>query len=463
MPSRLRAALRAEHALTAVLAGGLLLMLALNLPGQLSVDSVLQLHEGRTGVRDTFGPAIYARILGGFDAIQPGAGLYVTVSGSVLFASLLSLRFLRGRVSWLCVPVALAMVLSPTLLIYQGIVWKDVLFANLAAAGFVCLAFAAQAWSDRPFRWLVLLAALILFALAALLRQNGLIAVVLAALALAWTVRSGGWPSSLAWGVGGLAAILLASAGLNAAASFRAEDPDRAMGVGMRILQHYDLVAAASIDPSYRFDAIDKVRPQNDDFIKAVADQAYSPQRVDRMEQAPTLIRRMFKTPRDAIQAEWRNLVLRQTDTYLAHRADAFRWVFLTPDLQACLPQHYGVAGPPDKLADLGLTAGAEPRHLALLRYGERFYGTPFFSHLAFAGLAVLVAGLLLLRRDPADWVMIAMLASALGFAASFFVISLACDYRYLYYLDLAAMVGVLYLAIDPRLRASAPLPKVAK
>jgi hypothetical protein len=44
-------------------------------------------------------------------------------------------------------------------------------------------------------------------------------------------------------------------------------------------------------------------------------------------------------------------------------------------------------------------------------------------------------------------------MAGALGFAASFLVISIACDYRYLYFLDLAAMTGVLYLALDPRLK----------
>jgi hypothetical protein len=31
-------------------------------------------------------------------------------------------------------------------------------------------------------------------------------------------------------------------------------------------------------------------------------------------------------------------------------------------------------------------------------------------------------------------------------FAASFFVVSVACDYRYLYFLDLAAMTGWLQL-----------------
>jgi hypothetical protein len=41
-------------------------------------------------------------------------------------------------------------------------------------------------------------------------------------------------------------------------------------------------------------------------------------------------------------------------------------------------------------------------------------------------------------------------MASSLGFSASFFIISVACDYRYLYVQDLTAMAGVLYLALDP-------------
>jgi hypothetical protein len=57
---------------------------------------------------------------------------------------------------------------------------------------------------------------------------------------------------------------------------------------------------------------------------------------------------------------------------------------------------------------------------------------------------------LTLMRRDPADYVIAALMAGVLGFTASFAVISLACDYRYLYLLDLAAMAGLFYLALDP-------------
>ena len=38
-----------------------------------------------------------------------------------------------------------------------------------------------------------------------------------------------------------------------------------------------------------------------------------------------------------------------------------------------------------------------------------------------------------------------------LSFAASFVVISIACDYRYLYFTDIAALTGLIYLAVDPQ------------
>jgi hypothetical protein len=65
----------------------------------------------------------------------------------------------------------------------------------------------------------------------------------------------------------------------------------------------------------------------------------------------------------------------------------------------------------------------------------------------------VAVIFLLLRRRDPADWVIVSLLAGTLIFTASFAVISVACDYRYLYLLDLAAMVGLVYAALDPSFR----------
>ena len=64
--------------------------------------------------------------------------------------------------------------------------------------------------------------------------------------------------------------------------------------------------------------------------------------------------------------------------------------------------------------------------------------------------VALGMIGLLLRRRDPADCAVIGLLVGALAFTASFAIISVACDYRYLYLMDLAGMAGLLYVALDP-------------
>src|ERR1700750_285499 len=103
----------ARSALRAVLVAGFLVMLGANLPGHLSYDSVAQLYEGHFHVRETWGPALYALILGAFDRIITGTALYVTVSAALFYASLASLSDLRPRTSWLAVAVTAPIMLIP--------------------------------------------------------------------------------------------------------------------------------------------------------------------------------------------------------------------------------------------------------------------------------------------------------------------------------------------------------------
>jgi hypothetical protein len=56
-------------------------MLVVDLPGHMSLDSLLELYEGRFRVRQSWAPSFYAWALGAFDRIWPGASLYVAASG----------------------------------------------------------------------------------------------------------------------------------------------------------------------------------------------------------------------------------------------------------------------------------------------------------------------------------------------------------------------------------------------
>lgn len=439
----------AANAFRLVLAAGLLLTLAANLPGHLSFDSVVALYEGRTGVRQTWAPAIGSWLLGRFDDVLTGTGLYVTASACLLYFSLMGLSGLRPRVSWLAPALAAPIVLTPALLIYQGIVWKDVLFANLAIAGFVCLAHAGRMWARG--RWPALAGALLCLTLATLVRQNGILLAFAAALVLGWMARGSGLRASVIWAAGGLAAVLIAAFLINIAVQPKTSAPKLRPQAAGRVLQHYDIVGAVAHDPRIAAPILRSANPKFAETILREGPRRYSPERVETLDQDAALRMSLWRSPDAAMAAQWRAIVLGHTGAYLAHRTEVFRWIVAPPDLARCLPVHTGVVGPPAMLETLQVARGSPSRDQALSLYAARFYGTPLYSHLAYFVLAVVVAAALLLRREPADVAFAGLLVGMIAFAASFFVIGVACDYRYLYPLDLAALAGLLYFAVDPR------------
>jgi hypothetical protein len=291
-----------------VMAGGLLLVLAANLPGHLSLDSVLALREARTGVRQTWAPAVISWILGLFDRVVAGTGLYVTASAALLFLSLISLAGLRPRTSWAAVILAALALLTPQVLIYQGIVWKDVLFANLAIAGFIFLAHAARDWETRRPAG-ALAGALICLALAALVRQNGLILVVAASAALAWTARRRGWRASLAWGLGSLAAVAILAAVIDRLAQPGEFAPKLRPNAAALILQHYDVVGALAHHPSLKLDVIGKADPAARDIIEKNGARLYSPARIDTLDQEETFRKALWHLPDPVMSAQWREVI----------------------------------------------------------------------------------------------------------------------------------------------------------
>ena len=435
-----------QRAYWLVLAAGFAVVLAVNLPGHLTVDSVYQLYEGRSGHRLTFNPWIMSWLLGLFDAAAPGTGLFMAANAALLFGALALLpRLVEPPVGWLA-PAVLALVLAaPQLIHFQGIVWKDVLFANLAVAGFVALGLAL-----RPGRgaWLGLIAALLLFALAGLVRQNGLIAAAGAALALGIASgRRGGWARGAGLGLGALAAVLVLAWGLGAGIQPKVSELKNANTVGLRVIQQYDLVGAVAADPAVDLSAIP---PDKAAVIRREGPGLYSDERTDGFDESPTLTRALWQTPKPALEKAWTDLVLHRPGLYLTHRIKVFAQVFLTPDVTHCGPAAAGIDGPADILSKLRMKPGWDARDTWLNSYSSRFYGTPVFSHLAYGGLAVILIVVLALRRSDSDLAVIGLLLSGLGFAASFVILSIACDYRYLYMLDLSALAGLVYVALDP-------------
>jgi MYXO-CTERM domain-containing protein len=127
-------------------------------------------------------------------------------------------------------------------------------------------------------------------------------------------------------------------------------------------------------------------------------------------------------------------------------RAAAFAAVIATPDSFACHFAPVGVDGDPGVMANLGLAPGIRPQDRRLADYARLFFASPVYSHFFWGALALV---LLVWRRRRAI-AMTGLLAGALLFTLTFVIVSIACDYRYLVFLDLAAMTAALGISRDP-------------
>ncbi|MBV9062215.1 MAG: hypothetical protein JOY77_04700 [Alphaproteobacteria bacterium] len=442
---------RAPAVLTAgVLVGGFVFSMAMTLPGELSYDSVIQLLEGRTAAYSGWHPPVMSWLLGLADAAWPGAALFVLANAAMMLVSMLSLLRLSPYTSWAAPVVALGCILLPQFAIYQGIVWKDVLFANAAIAGFIALAQAAVRWPELLWRVALLATALVLLIIAALARQNGPIMLVAAAVSFVWILRDQGAAATRALQAGG-AALLIALTVFGAASALlnMRTLPTRGAAKQLRVLEAYDLVAALTLDPGLQLPELSDASLL--DAMRS-ARSYYSPVRSDTLARAQTLQSALIKATDDVLHGPWLDLVVHHTGLYLRERAAVFRWVFLTPDLSRCVPYVVGLRGPAPALRALGMQERVDSRDEFASSYGRRLIGTLVFSHPIYLALALLEFAFLLYRRRIADGVLACLLAGGMAVTASFLFVSIACDYRYLYFLDMAALIGLFYIAGDPRL-----------
>jgi hypothetical protein len=441
------------YGIAGVIATGFVLSMAMGLPGQLSYDSVIQLLEGRTAAYSGWHPPVMSWLLGLGDVVQPGAALYVLATATVLFGVIASLPWLVRKPSWWGIVVALVCILSPQLAMYQSTVWKDVLFADATVVTFVLLAHAARRWDRVPLRMGLLAGACVFAVLAVLARQNGAAVLLgfIAAVMLVARRNGAGLSRSL---LSGMAALVL-TGGMallaRAALSTRIADHEGAARQ-VRLLQFFDLVGALAGDPHLRFPELQRTQPKLLAVMRTDAVQLYSAARSDTLVRSAPLQKALAATPVDALRGAWMWLIFSDTGTYLHERMKVFSWVLVTPDLSACVPYVVGLRGPPEVLRKLGMKTRVTARDRMINGYGKLLAKTPIFSHLSFLLLALAEFGFLAVRRRGTDLVLACLLLAATLFAASFFFVSIACDYRYLYLLDLAALTTAIYVTADSSL-----------
>jgi hypothetical protein len=329
-------------------------------------------------------------------------------------------------------------------------------------AGFAALAWAGRLWTDPLRRWILLAGALLLFTLAALSRQNGFIVPLFAALALAAIADHGPGQGprvrvvrALVWAVSAVAVVavsdLLATDALMARADRRPENANH-----LKVLQVFDLAGALQLDPSLPLAVLHTRQPALERFLRDRAAPHYRAAGADNLFSLPDG-EAMMIPPGSAAGDQWASLIRNHPWLYLEMRARVWLTTLRTPGAAACPMIITGIdGGDPSLLARAGLAARDDPKDEWDEDYASRFLGGPLYSHVFYGALLILSLAWLARRlqkgdRGPEAIVTATMALAALAFAASFFVVSVDCDYRFLYFLDVAAM------AILSRLFAARP------
>jgi hypothetical protein len=221
-------------------------------------------------------------------------------------------------------------------------------------------------------------------------------------------------------------------------------------------LQVYDIAGALAREPALDLRVLHARAPSLEALLRGGGAAAYSPVRIDTLESVFNRLDERGAAP-GVIAAQWGDLILRHPLVYLRVRATAFKWVLLTPKPGSCVLVYTGVDGPAEEMAEAGLSPRETDRDEALADYAFAFASSPVYSHAAFGAVGAVLLIALLRRRRAADIAVAAMIGSAFAFAASFAIISIACDYRYLYDLDFSVIAAALYAA------ASADWPSLRK
>lgn len=430
--------------------------LALNAPGHLSLDSVVQLLEGRSGMYESMHPPIMSLMLGFFDKVYPGTTLYLLFTSSLFYGSLLIIgNGSPGGLDRKRLPMLVLLVLalfSPSVLIYQGIIWKDILFANLSVAAFAsCIAGVRNENLDAP-GWPYWMTAVILAGTASLVRQNGLLIPIGIAVARFWTIKAKK-PGALAQVLNSIAILVVSqlvalTLGLFVQMQAANAIPDTTK-IGVRLLRSYDIAGMVANGAPINSATLASIDPSDLSRFTSYAKQSYSPARLDMPGSSIAAGELSFLTA-DQIGQLWLDMIRKHPLAYMRHRFDVFGWMVWPQDLASCLPVHLGISAEPrESIKSLAISPGMRDIDYKLYDYSKALFGTPVFRNgfwlLSSAAIAFALPRSGQLRE--ADKPLIILQVTALLFALSFLVGGIACDVRYLFLVHTAVCVGLARLS----------------
>ncbi|POA55089.1 MULTISPECIES: hypothetical protein [unclassified Pseudomonas] len=422
--------------LTFLLAG---VAIAIHAPGQISMDTSIQLFEAHNGQSVSWSPPFMSALLNWLGGGEISTALLVLLNTILLYGAfaiialtMLQIRAARGlaHIATWRVVAGLLLIMNPIIFIYVGIVWKDVLFASLLTAGCACAIAATIGSPLRRYGCIGL--SLVLLGAGFQARQQGVFMAPILVLAIIFAVYSFKPTKKLITASIIIALFVGVVTGIqNKVNSTVKGADDRASSVGFRNIMQFDLAGIIS-DTSRPYGEL--VYPVTDEQFAAIKS-AYDPSRIDFLDLNPVVHNWLASIPSDELKHQWWEMVKQNFGAYLQHRATTFATLIGLRGLNGTLPVFIGVDGNPDYLAAVGITLGTGKRAQKVYDIAVSFFNWPIYRHFFWMGSLVVIAAVGARSVLPLS---IKLIGATIALATlllyvSFLPTTIASDFRYLF------------------------------
>jgi len=427
--------------------------IALHVPGQISMDTSIQLYEASIGQSLSWNPPFMSALLRWLGGGEFGTSMIVLINSVLLYGAfavvaitLLQVRASQGegRIATWRAALALLLILNPIVFIYVGIVWKDVLFASFLTAA---CAFAIAASIGSLFRrYICVVFSILLLAAGYHTRQHGMfMAPILLCVPIlaSWSFM----PNrrvQCALVVFTLFVVSVAGLQHQVNSSIKGAD-DRASSVGFRGIMQYDIAGIIS----------DSKRPYAEFATPISAEQyaaiqsAYSPVRVDYLGLNPVVGEWLAGMPGATLPHAWWEMIKQNPVAYFQHKVTAYATLLGLRGIEGTLPVHVGIEGNKAYLESVGIKTGTNSRSQKVFDFAVKFFNWPIYCHafwlFALFALAFVGARATLPKPFKAMGGVIAL--ATLTFYGAFLPTTLASDFRYLFgAIPLIMVLGLILL-----------------
>lgn len=430
-----------------------------HLPGQISMDSSMQLYEASIGKSITWNPPYMTAILRWLGDGPTASSRMVILNSVVTYLSLstvaATLMFSninanagdrRSSYFWLKTAALLLILANPILFLYVGIIWKDVLFSTLLTLA-VTLGVCACVSEWRRAAMLAIMSTIML-AIAMKVRQQGVFMspLLLFVPVIALTVsRNLSRVRVLVICMSLVGVFVLSSVVMSGLVSRTIQtDPQYGDKIGYRGLMQYDSVGTVALSQT----PTEQLPIPMTEELRTEIRGVYTSDRGDFMWNSQAVTQWLALPSYEGIKARWLVLVKNEPAAYLRHRFGAFRAILNVDGVKACLPVHVGIDGNHEYLRAIGFEPGVDDHDLFLYGLAQKIIRWPIYRHWVYILAMVAAAALVILApmERRLKWSALVITFAISMLYLSYLPTSIACDFRYLY--TAICLVSLLWIIV---------------